>query len=126
LRVWMVLLMCPWWWIGLHCRLQAVVNLGRGDMGSRPGRQLAGGGTGRPHKKIQNGDICVIGFLSLICTSRQWYHVTMWDCGSINLDRVGTLILACELDRLLPGKVSHSELQDGKGAGVGWPQVSPL
>ena len=35
--------------------------------------------------------------------------------GSINLVRGGALILDCQLCRLLPGKVSHSEIQDGEG-----------
>ena len=47
------------------------VDFDIGDMGSCPGQHLAGGGTGRPHQKIQNGDICAMGFLSVICTSRQ-------------------------------------------------------
>ena len=38
----------------------------------------------------------------------------MWDCGSIKLVGVGALILVCELGRLLPGKVSHSEVRDGE------------
>ena len=38
---------------------------------SCPGRHLARGGIGHPHNQIRNGDICTIGFLSLICTSCQ-------------------------------------------------------
>ena len=101
----------------LYFWLEPVADLGMGDMGSRPGRHLDRGSTGRPHKIFWNGDICAIGFLSIICTSRQGYNVTVLDCGSINLVRVGVLILVCELGRLLPGKVSHSEVRDGEGGG---------
>lgn len=38
-------------------------------------------------------------------------------CMTFNLVGVGALILVCERGRLLPGKVSHSEVRDREGGG---------
>ena len=45
------------------CNIEAGGDLAMGDMGSRQGRHLAGGGTRRPLKKVQS--------ISLICRSHK-------------------------------------------------------
>ena len=89
-------------------------------MGCCPGWHLAGGGMRHPHKK----NVMVTFAISVFYRSfAPCVNDIMSPCGSINLVRVGALTLVWKLGRLLPGKVSHSEVRDREGVGVGWPQV---
>jgi hypothetical protein len=85
-----------------------VADLGIGDIRSRAGQHLAGGGTGRLHKK--NRPVFYRSF------SHHVYDI-MSPCGtyeSVNLVGVGALVLVCEL-----GRSPTQKYKRGRRAGVG-------
>lgn len=84
------------------------------DRGSRPERHLAMGGTGRPHKN----KIAVVTFVrSVFHRSFSRHVIIIAQCGSIHLVGEGALILVCELGRLLPETVFHTEVRDHRVRG---------